>query len=120
MFLKILFMLCMLLLPHKSAFSRWQQSAAGFILLPSEATKTNVGRNDSTQQMKPEKKRTLQDLNKERDSVRNEELKLSPHLQKIGRFAREVIQKMKNDGITRANAKAKHAEGYSNGFIQVD
>jgi hypothetical protein len=39
---------------------------------------------------------------------------------RLGNLVWDVLQKMKQDGITRSNAKARHAERYSNFAIHVD
>src|SRR5690349_19860425 len=62
----------------------------------------------TARQAKSPRQRTIEDLHREWDSARAAEVKLPPHLKKMGHFLRGRIREINEAGITRANAKSKH------------
>ena len=70
----------------------------------------------------PDKQKILQELQRARDSEQTAAEMNRPLYQKrMGNVLRDVVQKMKDAGITRDNAKSKNVhKNFSNGLIHID
>jgi hypothetical protein len=79
------------------------------------------GMTDSIQQNKLTKKRTIEDLHHEWDSANVAESRLPSYLRKMGNLLRDHIKKMKDAGVTSANARSKVVQrNFSSGVFHVD